>query len=549
MAVAVSARPRPDARWIAFAAAPLAAALGATAVVSPVAAVGAVLALLFVAIAFYDLALGVAILATVMFFKTLPVATGASLGAIKVGGLVLVLAALRRSGTPLLLREHPLVAYAATFLAAWALASSFWAYDVPQAAGYGLRLTLNVALLFVIFAAIRHARSARWVVSGYLLGAAAAALVGLVQGPQGDEERLAGSVGDPNFLAAMLVPAIVFAVFAFGWTRHPAERWLLCLLLVLFTVALLETQSRGGLVALVVTLAAGMVFGGRFRRHFAAVCAAIAFVGLAYFAAFATAEAVGRITNPGGGAGRSDLWAVAAEVVSDHPLVGVGAGNFPIVAPQYVTGTLDLPEVQLVVDQPTVAHNTYIGVLAELGVVGLIAFAVVVLGRIRARPPSGEGVRTCTRSGARAPEPGRAHQPGGNADGLLLPVGPAREPAVAAARPRCRPERHRRATATRRRAAARVSGGRVAVASEPEREDEERPQLAAVVLAPGRVVVEEACDDLRREEALPPQVLCREDVAREHLEVGPEPGSERNGEPALGAAEDRPGQERLGRPP
>jgi len=379
VAVAVSARPRPDTRWIAFAAAPLAAALGATAVVSPVAAVGAVLALLFVAIAFYDLALGVAILATVMFFKTLPVATGASLGAIKVGGLVLVLAALRRSGTPFLPREHPLVAYAATFLAAWALASSFWAYDVPQAAGYGLRLTLNVALLFVIFAAIRHARSVRWVVSGYLLGAAAAALVGLVQGPQGDEERLAGSVGDPNFLAAMLVPAIVFAVFAFGWTRHPAERWLLCLLLVLFTIALLETQSRGGLVALVVTLAAGMVFGGRFRRHFAALTATIAFVGLAYFAAFATAEAVGRITNPGGGAGRSDLWAVAAEVVSDHPLVGVGAGNFPIVAPQYVTGTLDLPEVQLVVDQPTVAHNTYIGVLAELGVVGLSAFAVVVL--------------------------------------------------------------------------------------------------------------------------------------------------------------------------
>ena len=338
MAVAVSARPRPDARWIAFAAAPLAAALGATAVVSPVAAVGAVLALLFVAIAFYDLALGVAILATVMFFKTLPVCHGASRSdqsrrsRARARG-----AASQRHSAPA--PGAPAVAYAATFLAAWALASSFWAYDVPQAAGYGLRLTLNVALLFVIFAAIRHARSARWVVSGYLLGAAAAALVGLVQGPAGrTRERLAGSVGDPNFLAAMLVPAIVFAVFAFGWTRHPAERWLLCLLLVLFTVALLETQSRGGLVALVVTLAAGMVFGGRFRRHFAAVCAAIAFVGLAYFAAFATAEAVGRITNPGGGAGRSHLWAVAAEVVSDHPLVGVGAGHFPSSRPSTSPG-------------------------------------------------------------------------------------------------------------------------------------------------------------------------------------------------------------------
>lgn len=380
MAVAVGAsRPRPDARWIALAAAPVAAALGALAVLSPVAALGAVLALLFVAIAFHDLALGVAIYATVMFFETLPVATTAGLGAAKVGGLVLVLAALRRSGTPLLLREHPLIAYAATFLAAWALASSLWAEDVPLAATEGSRLALNVALLFVIFAAVRQARHARWVVWGYLLGAAASALVGLVQPAEGDADRLAGSVGDPNFLAAMLVPAIVFAVFAFGWARRPAERWLLSLLLVVYTIALLGTQSRGGLVALGVTLVAGMLLGGAFRRHFAVLTAAIAFAGLVYYGAFASAAALERVTNPGGGAGRADLWSVATEVAGDHPVVGVGAGNFPVVAPQYVTEPLDLREVQLVVDEPTVAHNTYIGVLAELGVVGLIAFAVVVL--------------------------------------------------------------------------------------------------------------------------------------------------------------------------
>jgi O-antigen ligase len=40
---------------------------------------------------------------------------------------------------------------------------------------------------------------------------------------------------------------------------------------------------------------------------------------------------------------------------------------------------VNLPDVRLIVDTPKVAHNTYIGVWADLGVVGLVLFAAVVL--------------------------------------------------------------------------------------------------------------------------------------------------------------------------
>jgi O-antigen ligase len=60
-------------------------------------------------------------------------------------------------------------------------------------------------------------------------------------------------------------------------------------------------------------------------------------------------------------------------------VLGVGAGNFPIVAPQYAAEPINLPFARLVVDTPKVAHNTYLGVFADLGIVGLLAFVVIVL--------------------------------------------------------------------------------------------------------------------------------------------------------------------------
>jgi O-antigen ligase len=367
-----------DARWFALPVALLAPLLGVAAVVSPVAAVAGAAALLFVTVAFYDLAAGVALFATLTFLESLP-GVGDGLGAVKVGGFVLVLAALRRSGAPFLLKERPALAYVATFFAGWAVASSLWAEDVGRAGGDGLRLVLNVALVFVVFAAVRDARDARWIVCGYLAGGAAAAIVGFLDPAAGASNRLAGGLGEPNFLAAVLIPALVFAVFTLGSTERAAARWLLWGLVLLFTVAIFMTQSRVGLVALAVTFVAALLFGGRMRRHFAALGAVAASFGLVYYAAFASPWALERLANPGGGTGRADLWSVATGVIADHPVLGVGAGNFPIVAPQYAAEPINLPFARLVVDTPKVAHNTYLGVFADLGIVGLLAFVVIVL--------------------------------------------------------------------------------------------------------------------------------------------------------------------------
>src|SRR5215471_16859613 len=100
-------------------------AIGALATVRPLLAVGAVVALAFVLVAFRNLAAGVT------FFETLPGSPTTGLTFVKAAGFILALAWLaalanREAGTPLIFRDHPLIAYAAVFFIAWSFASILW---------------------------------------------------------------------------------------------------------------------------------------------------------------------------------------------------------------------------------------------------------------------------------------------------------------------------------------------------------------------------------------------------------------------------------------
>ena len=100
---------------------------------------------------------------------------------------------------------------------------------------------------------------------------------------------------------------------------------------------------------------------------------AVAAIGIGYYALVAPPQALGHVTkfSVGSGTGREDLWRVAIQMFKNHPLNGVGTGNFQVVEPRYALRNINLPRVDLVVDTPKVAHNTYLHVLTELGVVGI----------------------------------------------------------------------------------------------------------------------------------------------------------------------------------
>ena len=65
-------------------------------------------------------------------------------------------------------------------------------------------------------------------------------------------------------------------------------------------------------------------------------------------------------------------------MVEDKPIRGIGSGNFPISSIHYLLQPGVLERDEFIIDTPKVAHNTYLHVLAELGIVGLALFLTII---------------------------------------------------------------------------------------------------------------------------------------------------------------------------
>jgi O-antigen ligase len=134
-------------------------------------------------------------------------------------------------------------------------------------------------------------------------------------------------------------------------------------------------------VGLGVALLVTPFVAGRGRRLVAVGLVALAFGGgVVWLGLIAPSSSVQRITHGDkyGGNGRQDLWRVGWRMVRAHPVQGVGAGNFPVSSVHYLLQPGRTTEDSLIVDQPKVPHNIYLNVVAELGLVGLTLFSVIL---------------------------------------------------------------------------------------------------------------------------------------------------------------------------
>ena len=369
-----------------------AVAIGSASVHSPLVVLAGALGLLFVAITLRNLTAGLALFTVLIFLERIPAISSSSLTFTKLAGGVLALAWLlaitkRDSGIPHLASLHPVFASSALVLLCWAFASMLWATDPVSARLTALRFAQGILLIFIVFSAVRERRHLTWIVYAFLLGAVLSASVGLAGVTQSERAdiyasgRLTGGIGDPNELAAILLPALSFALFMLMTKKGILLRWLLLGAAFICALALFRTESRGGLIGLAVMLLASLALSGPVRARVTMMVLAISGLALVYFALIAPPQALARVTafSEGGGSGRTDLWGIALDISRNHPLVGVGAGNFPLVEPSYAFGNRNLPRFDLIVDTPKVVHNMYLHVLVELGAIGFILFAVLIV--------------------------------------------------------------------------------------------------------------------------------------------------------------------------
>lgn len=283
---------------------------------------------------------------------------------------------------------------AALLFLLWSFASSRW--SVAPELSLGATLLLTIFLLWSL--ALAHGLSLRaatiatriWIA----LSALTAALALWYFYGRNWTLRAKFPFGNPNFLSTCLIPGILLSIaqIAAAFTpkhRANAARRALALLAALAVLALSAwafylTESRGPALGLAAGLLAMAFFALRGRAKLAPLALAlILLVAGGYFFSARRIE-----PSPTGRDAtirfRTYAWDYAWRMFREKPFTGHGQGGYVLAADAYAAGEDALRDPQVFTARIEHAHNEWLEVLADLGIVGLLLFAALFVLTIRA---------------------------------------------------------------------------------------------------------------------------------------------------------------------
>jgi O-antigen ligase len=189
-----------------------------------------------------------------------------------------------------------------------------------------------------------------------------------------DELQRFAAVGDPNDLAMILALALPTAWYLAMRHRRPFVRWVCGIYVPICVVSIGLTGSRGGMLATIVALMIAPLTMVKLSAGRRAVAIFILVLSGALAVAYLPETVIARLATTGSEfegdlsiGGRYKLWVAGLYAFLDRPVIGYGPGAFkPAIMPQL--GRL-----------AQVAHNSYISVLVEQGIVGFVLYGSMLL--------------------------------------------------------------------------------------------------------------------------------------------------------------------------
>jgi O-antigen ligase len=176
----------------------------------------------------------------------------------------------------------------------------------------------------------------------------------------------------PMHLAGILVQVIpLFLILGLKKSYPAVTRTVFLSISVLSTVTLIFNATRGAWIAVVVTiLLYALIIAKTSRRSLIIALTVLVVFGLI---AITVPETQARVRSIGdmnfqSNSERLLLWESAGKMFYDHPLVGIGFGQFKeLYQSQYISPLAKEPNLPH-------AHNNFMQFLAETGIVGLTGF-------------------------------------------------------------------------------------------------------------------------------------------------------------------------------
>jgi putative inorganic carbon (HCO3(-)) transporter len=156
-------------------------------------------------------------------------------------------------------------------------------------------------------------------------------------------------------------PPVAFAMALVLFDRTPRWRWLGAAWLSITGLALLLTLSKGAYLALIVL---GVIVILRLRRWMLPLLAGLVVVALLISRIPLVAQRIA--TSENSLVGRFQIYGATIRSMQEHPILGAGIGGFDYIYRRHAS-------------QPY-PHDIWLTFWVELGLLGLIAFAIIFFG-------------------------------------------------------------------------------------------------------------------------------------------------------------------------
>lgn len=368
-----------------IAGAALACVLALVAVIDPVLGIAGALTIAVAAGFMHSSTFGLCAFIACPYFEVITTHTGnTALSPIKIcGGALIVLALLElvtrsrhgvRAQAPAW-SGHPIVLAGLVGFVGVGIASIGWATNEAQVTSLTQRL-ITESLVFLAIGVFLVRREQLRAISITALSAGVVSTAYGVLSGSTEFGRAVGTFADPNEYAAAMVASIGLGFGAMGAARTAWGRRMCVLAMAVCGWGVIVSQSRGGLIALVV-VGAVIVLSSSGRERVRLMGASFMLLAFGMGALMLTPtgqQSLERITN-GDSSGRSDLWRIAVLQFQSEPIHGVGLGNYPAVAARFITAETEHSEL-INNAAPRTTHNSYLEIAAELGLLGLVTFGV-----------------------------------------------------------------------------------------------------------------------------------------------------------------------------
>lgn len=193
--------------------------------------------------------------------------------------------------------------------------------------------------------------------------------------------RSRGFTDNANAAARYFTVAMIFLSYLRSVSKKPFQRTITLLGTIITYVGVFFTVSRTGIVLLFAAQVILFLYEAKGKQRIWLIFVGILGLLIVWILAASVFEIIETII-PAVAQGsdtmglRYALWEAGWKMFLDKPLVGVGIGNFELVLPFYSQG------VELLRNRSIWAHNTYIQILSETGIIGFLLFMGMFLSTI-----------------------------------------------------------------------------------------------------------------------------------------------------------------------